>query len=72
MTDKKRFYLLLDCAIQAQLGCSMDDLEFSYSDYYDDEITSVGEMKNAVEMCVEDLVSELKNDAHPYVQGHDY
>ena len=73
MTNRKRFFLMVDHAVEARLGCSMHDLpDFTYNDYYDDEIQSVGEMKNAVEMCVEDLVCENMNDAYPSVQGHDY
>ena len=67
MLPRQKFYQLVDAAGYARLGCSMHDLpDFPYSDYYDDEIMSHEEMVSAADMCVEDLVLELKNDCEPY------
>jgi len=67
MPARQKFYQLVDAACYARLGCSMHDLpDFPYSDYYDDEIASHEEMVNAADMCIEDLVLELKNDCEGY------
>ena len=41
-------------------------MHYAYSDYYDSEIMYHEEMVSAADMCVEDLVLELKDDCEPY------
>ena len=45
----------------------MHDLpDFPYSDYYDGPLMSYKEMVQAADLCVDDLVHELKYDCNEY------
>ena len=45
----------------------MHDLpDFPYSDYYDGPLMSHKEMVYAADLCVDDMVHELKSDCNEY------
>ena len=64
---RDEFYKLVDSGCYARFGCSMHDLpDFPYSDYYDGPLMSHKEMVYAADLCVDDMVHELKYDCNEY------